>query len=433
MQVIDKEYSPARPPITWVPSLYFAQGLPFAVVNYMLTVTYKNMGIGNDVITRWTGIIGLVWGFKWLWSPFLELAPRKKTVVVLTQMLGGVGLAATALTLQLPAFFTLSISIIAVVSIISATHDIASDGLYIIALDPKRRAEYTGWQGAFFNVAKLVAVGGLLTLAGRLEGSIGVASAWTVIFGVMAAMMIALSIYHSWSLPATRSAVSPEASIGSVFHTLKDVVVEFFRKPGIWFALAFVVVLRAGEGLTQAVAPLFLRDSRALGGLGLSTEQIGIIYGSAGTVSLVAGCLLGGYFASWLGLKRALLWLILALNVQSAVFLFLSIVQPTSFAVIGSAVGLENLTWGFGSTAVLVFLFQTVSEGKYQTAHYAVGSGFMGLGFSMFKIVSGDMQLALGYKHFFMLSLLCAIPAILMSRFLRLRGNEDSVPDETAA
>jgi PAT family beta-lactamase induction signal transducer AmpG len=146
-------------------------------------------------------------------------------------------------------------------------------------------------------------------------------------------------------------------------------------------------------------------------------------------VSFIAGCLLGGYFAAWLGLRRAMLYLIIGLNAQSAVFLFLSSAQPTSLAVISGAVCLENLTWGFGSTAVMLFLFQTVAAGKYQTAHYAVGSGFMGLGFSMFKIVSGDMQLALGYRNFFVLSLLCAIPAIVMSRFLHLRGNEEAAQE----
>lgn len=419
--------------MTWVPSLYFAQGLPFAVVNFMLPVMYKNMGVGNDMITRWTGIIGLVWGFKWLWSPFLELAPNKKMLVSFLQLLGGAGLGAAALTLHLPSFFMLSISVLAVISIISATHDIASDGLYIMALNPKYQAEYVGWQGAFFNVAKFAILGGLVTLAGSLEKSIGVASAWQVIFGVMAAMMVALSIYHAWSLPKVKSAVNTETSVGNITHTLQDVVVEFFKKRGIWFALAFVLVLRAGEGLTQAIAPLFLRESRALGGLGLTTEQIGIFYGSIGTVSFIVGCLLGGYFAAWLGLRRAILYLIVGLNAQSAIFLFLSATQPTSLFVIGGAVSLENLTWGFGSTAVMLFLFQTVAAGKYQTAHYAVGSGFMGLGFSMFKIVSGDMQLALGYRNFFVLSLLCAIPALLMSRFLSLRGTEDRAQGEASS
>jgi PAT family beta-lactamase induction signal transducer AmpG len=250
-----------------------------------------------------------------------------------------------------------------------------------------------------------------------------VAHAWTIIFAMLAAMMAALGLYHLWSLPGTRN-VARSADAAGIAQTLWDVIVEFFRKPGIWLAILFIILFRAGEGQIQTIGPLFLREARAAGGLGLSTDEVGWVYGTAGTVAFLVGSVCGGYFTSWLGLKRAMFILILAVNVPNLVFYFLSTTLPTSLAVIATALGLEMFGYGFGFVGVILFIMQVVAVGKYQTAHYALGTGVMQLGFVFFKMISGDIQVALGYQHFFLWVLVSAIPVLVLSRFIPIGKGE---------
>ena len=409
-----------RSPMTWVPTLYLAEGLPFYAVALIAGLMYKSMGVPNDQIARWTGLIGFAWVFKPLWSPLLEAAPSKKSMVVLFQACSAVGLGLTAFALQLPAYFAISIALLAVVAVAAATHDIAADGLYIASLSDKQQAAYAGWQGAFFNAAKFMSLGGLVILAGYFEKRMAVASAWTLIFALLALMMAVLALYHLWSLPGMRNVVSDDASHVNVWHTLGDVIVEFFRKPGIWLAILFIILFRAGEGQIQTIGPLFLREARNLGGLGLTTDEVGWVYGTAGTIAFLVGSVCGGYFTSWLGLKRAMFVLILAVNVPNAVFYFLATTAPTSLAVIATALSLEMFGYGFGFVGVILFIMQVVAPGKYTTAHYALGTGVMQLGFVFFKMISGDIQTALGYQHFFLWVLVSAVPVLVLSRFLKI-------------
>ena len=310
----------ARSPISWVPTLYFAQGLPFYAVALVAGLMFKSLGVPNDQIARWTGAIGLAWVFKPLWSPFLELAASKKTMVVLFQLLGGLSLGLIALALQTPIWFAACVAVLAVAALASSTHDIVCDGLYIASLTPKQQAAYAGWQGAFFNAGKFISLGGLVILAGYLEKNIGVKPAWSVIFLIIGAMMLALAAYHSWSLPQVRNVIVADRSMAGIAGTLWDVFIDFLNKPGIWGMIAFIILFRAGEAQVQTIGPLFLREARELGGLGLSTTEVGAVYGTAGTVAFLLGSIGGGYFTSWLGLKRAMPLLILAMNLPNLVF-----------------------------------------------------------------------------------------------------------------
>jgi PAT family beta-lactamase induction signal transducer AmpG len=406
-----------RSPMFWVPTLYLAEGLPFYAVALIAGLMFKSLGVPNDQIARWTGLVGLAWVFKPLWSPFLEAAPSKKLIVIVFQFVSSAGLGLVALALQLPVYFAASVAVLALVAFSAATHDIAADGLYIASLSAKQQAAYAGWQGAFFNAAKFMSLGGLVILAGYLEKRMAVASAWTIIFTLLAAMMAALALYHLWSLPGTRN-VARSAGAAGIAQTLWDVIAEFFKKPGIWLAILFIILFRAGEGQIQTIGPLFLREARAAGGLGLSTDEVGWVYGTAGTVAFLVGSVCGGYFTSWLGLKRAMFILILAVNVPNVVFYFLSTTLPTSLAVIATALGLEMFGYGFGFVGVILFIMQVVAVGKYQTAHYALGTGVMQLGFVFFKMISGDIQIALGYQHFFLWVLVSAIPVLVLSRVI---------------
>jgi PAT family beta-lactamase induction signal transducer AmpG len=423
-----------RHPLAWVPTLYLAQGLPFYSVALVAGLMFKSLGVPNDQIAHWTGVLGLAWVFKALWSPFVELARSKKAAVVGFQLLGGAALGTMALALQLPAWFALAIALLALVALASSTHDIAADGLYIASLSARQQAAYAGWQGAFFNGAKFLSLGGLVILAGHLEGRFGPQSAWATVFGLLGALMVGLGLYHAWALPNPQASawttapatVSAGALVNNTARVLADVVKAFFAKRGIWLGILFIILFRAGEGQIQTIGPLFLRDARAIGGLGLSTGEVGAIYGTAGTAAFLAGSVLGGYFTSWIGLKRAMPLLILCMNVPNLVFYYLSVAQPDAVGTITAALAAEMFGYGFGFVGIILFIMQVIASGPYQTAHYALGTGFMQLGFVLSKMVSGDIQQALGYRHFFLWVLLAALPALLLVRFVRLEAPEKS-------
>jgi PAT family beta-lactamase induction signal transducer AmpG len=229
-----------------------------------------------------------------------------------------------------------------------------------------------------------------------------------------------LALYHSWALPGTKN-TNTDASMRSVFLTMKDVIITFFQKPGIWLAILFILLFRVGEGQIQTIGPLFLREAKNLGGLGLSTAEVGIVYGTAGTIAFLGGSVLGGYFAAWLGLKRALPWLILAMNVPNLVFFFLSTSLPENLVIIATALSFEMFGYGFGFVGLILFMMQVIAVGKYQTAHYALATGVMQLGLVVPKMVSGSIQMSLGYKNFFIWVLISAIPVLLMSRLLVIK------------
>jgi MFS transporter, PAT family, beta-lactamase induction signal transducer AmpG len=424
-----------RSPMAWVPTVYFAEGLPYFAVAIIASLMFKSLGVPNDDIAHWTAAIGAAWIFKPLWSPFLELASSKKVIVVAFQLIGGTCLGLVALALQLPSWFAAAIAMLALVAIASATHDIACDGLYIASLSEKQQAEYAGWTGTFYNAGRFISLGGLVILAGYFEKTLGLVPAWTIIFCILGATMIALGLYHIWALPLAKNMVTTDTTAAGIARTLADVIVDYFRKPGIWVSIIFIILFRAGEAQVQTIGPLFLREARNLGGLGLSTAEVGAVYGTTGTIAFIVGSIAGGYFTSWLGLRRAILFLILAVNLPNLVFYFLSTALPTNLAVIGAALSLEMFGYGFGFVGLILYMMQVVAPGKYQTAHYAFSTGIMQLGFVLFKYISGDIQLALGYQHFFVWVLLCAVPVALLSQFIPMsaRARPDAPVQAAAA
>ena len=409
-----------RSPISWVASLYFVQGMQFFVVMLIAGLMFKNMGVANDQIARWTGVLGLAWAFKPLWSPFLEIARSKKLIVVAMQYTGAAGLALLALALQLPMYFAAAIAVLFVLAYASATHDIACDGLYMQALDAKQQAAYAGWQGAFFNASKFLTLGGLLVLAGFLEKQMGVFNAWSVIFVLLAALLALFATYNAWALPGTLNTEHADISVAGVAKTLSEVIGDFLKKPGIWVAILFIVLFRFAEGQVQTIGPLFLIEHRDKGGLGLTTEQVGGIYGTVGTLAFLVGSILGGYFTSWFSLKRAMPILIIMMAVPNAVFYYLSVALPVDMLHIGTAVAVEMFGYGFGFVGMILYIMQAVAPGKFQTAHYALGSGVMQLGFILSKTISGDIQVAFGYQQFFLWTIACGAPALIALFFVKI-------------
>jgi PAT family beta-lactamase induction signal transducer AmpG len=324
-----------------------------------------------------------------------------------------------AFALQLPAFFAAAIAVLFLLAYASATHDIACDGLYMASLSDKQQAAYAGWQGAFFNASKFLTLGGLLVLAGQLETRFGVFNAWSAIFVLLAVVLAALASYNAWALPGTLNTEHAALTVAGVWQTLAEVVRDFLQKPGIWLSILFIVLFRFAEGQVQTIGPLFLIESRANGGLGLTTEQVGGIYGTVGTGAFLVGSILGGYFTSWLSLRRAMPVLIVAMAVPNAVFYYLASALPTDMVHIGAAIALEMVGYGFGFVGMILFIMQAVAPGRYQTAHYALGSGVMQLGFIISKTISGDIQLFLGYEAFFLWTIACGVPALVLMAFVR--------------
>jgi PAT family beta-lactamase induction signal transducer AmpG len=252
----------------------------------------------------------------------------------------------------------------------------------------------------------------------------GVIPAWTIAFSILAMMMVALGLYNSWSLPQAKNTVAEGTNAASIVRTLKEVIIDYFSKPGILVAVVFIILFRAGEAQVQSIGPLFLRDAHSVGGLGLTTDEVGSVYGTVGTIAFIIGSIGGGYFTSWLGLKRAILVLILAVNLPNLVFLYLAANLPTNLVVIGTALSLEMFGYGFGFVGLILYMMQVVAPGKYQTAHYAFSTGIMQLGYSLFTWVSGDIQLALGYKNFFIWVLLASVPVAILSQFIPMSAHE---------
>jgi MFS transporter, PAT family, beta-lactamase induction signal transducer AmpG len=421
--------SSGKHPASWVPTLYFAEGIPFYAVSLMALIFYQRLGLRNDVITVITRLLLIPWSLKPLWSPLLEMYKTKKFFVVLTEFIGGLSLALLALCLPLPGAYRYSIAFFALVAFASSTHDIAADGLYIASLTSKQQAAYAGWQGGFYNVARFFAQGGLIILVGYLETRMSSLRAWGLVFTLTGLILIAVSLYHMRVLPSGGEERKTEGVRQSA-ETFKDVVVSFFRKPHIYLLLVFIFLYRLGEGQVVAVGPLFLKASRAEGGLGLTTAQFGTIYGTFGTAAFILGTILGGYFVAWLGLKRALFPLLLALNLPMAAYVYLSMAVPTNTVLVTCAMSVEMFGYGFGFVGVILLMMQEIAPGKYQTAHYAFANSLMNLGLILPGAVSGSIQLVLGYNRFFIWVLISSIPALILVRFIPV--GQKALPVETA-
>jgi PAT family beta-lactamase induction signal transducer AmpG len=404
-------------PAAWVPTLYFAEGIPFYTITLMALLFYQRLGVRNDTIALTTRLLGIPWSLKPLWSPLLEMYKTKKFFVVVTEFIGGLSLALLALCLPLPGVFRYSIAIFALIAFASSTHDIAADGLYIASLTPKQQAAYAGWQGGFYNVARFVAQGGLIILVGYLETRMAALRAWGIVFTLTGATLIAVSLYHMRMLPSGGEE-RHSANLQESAQTFRDVVVSFFRKPNILLLLAFIFLYRLGEGQVTTIGPLFLKAARSSGGLALSTAQFGTIYGTFGTAAFILGTVLGGYFVSWIGLKRALLPLLLALNLPMAAYLYLSIALPSSMLLVTAAMSAEMFGYGFGFVGVILLMMQEIAPGKYQTAHYAFANSLMNLGLIVPGAVSGFIQVALGYRNFFVWVLISSVPALILARYI---------------
>ncbi|QYF95288.1 MFS transporter [Massilia sp. PAMC28688] len=406
-------------PWSWIPSLYFLQALPYVVVMTLSTIIYKARGIGNDEMAFYTSMLYLPWVIKPLWSPLVELFSTKRTWTVVLQLIIGISLVVTGFAMQLPNFFIISIAVLWVMAFASATHDIAADGFYMLGLKEHQQAAFVGVRSTFYRIATIAGGGVLAWLGGELTKRTGDAGfAWSVVFFVLAGIFIALFAYHAYRLPRP----ADDKAVVVTDNTAKEFVatfVSFFKKPEIWLILGFILTYRLGESQLLKMAIPFMMDPAAKGGLGLTTEQVGLAYGTIGIIALTIGGLLGGYFISRVGLKRALWPMVFAVHTPDLIFVYMSSTLPDSFVLITACLAIEQMGYGFGFTALMMFMIM-VSQGEHKTAHYSICTGLMALGMMVPGMYSGRVQEFLGYQNFFIYVCLMTLPAFLMAALVRI-------------
>lgn len=399
-------------PWSWIPTLYFAEGLPYVLVMTVSVIMYKNLGISNAEIAFYTSWLYLPWVIKPFWSPFVDLLKTKRWWITTMQLLIGAGLAGIAFFLPTTFFFQATLAVFWLMAFSSATHDIAADGFYMLALNESEQSLFVGIRNIFYRIATITGQGLLIVLAGMLEKWTGnIPYAWSLVFFVCAGLFIAIGLYHTYQLP--KPTTDKGASLGSLGNLFKT----FFQKKGIVLSLAFILLYRLGEAQLAKLASPFLLDKPEMGGLNLSTEQVGIIYGTIGVIALLLGGIVGGIVASKHGLKKWLWYMVAAMNVPNLVYVYLAFVQPENFWIISSCVAIEQLGYGFGFTAFMLYLIY-VAQGPYQTAHYAICTGFMALGMMLPGMIAGYLQELMGYDWFFVWVCLCTIPGIILAGFL---------------
>ena len=412
----------ARGPWRWVPTLYFAQGMPYVVVMTLSVIMYKNLEISNTDIALYTSWLYLPWVIKPLWSPLVEMLGTKRLWTVTMQFTVGAALAMVALTLPMERAFQMSLAVLWLMAFASASHDIAADGFYLLALEKHEQAAFVGVRSTFYRVANIGGQGGLVWLAGELHdrGDSWVL-AWQGVMAVLTGAFLLLAAYHLWRLP--RPAVDvPLPREQRAPGTFFQIFAAFFRKPGLAVTLGFLLLYRFPEAQLLKLATPFLLDPLDKGGLALSNKQVGLAYGTVGLIALTLGGLLGGWIISRVGLKRALWPLVLAMHLPNVVFLAMAYAHPGSLAVISAALAVEQFGYGLGFTAYLMYMV-LVAEGAHKTAHYAICTGFMALGMMLPGMWSGWLQDHLGYPHFFAWVLIATLPSLVMTALIRIPEN----------
>jgi PAT family beta-lactamase induction signal transducer AmpG len=401
-----------------VPSVYFNQAVPYAVVMTLAVVMYKDLGLSNSDITHYTSMLYLPWVIKPLWSPLVDMFGTKRRWTVLLQLVVALALGALAGALHMPNFVMLSLAAMWVMAISSATHDIAADGYYMLGLRQKDQAAFVGVRSTFYRLANLVVQGPLVVLVGVLTRSYGdVRMAWSTAFLILAGIFGLLVAWHQFVLP--RPDTDHAVKAGNPVQGFVDTFVSFFKKRDIWLILGFILTYRLGEAqILKLVAP-FMKDPISAGGLGLSNEQFGAAYGTVGLIALTCGGLFGGWLISRWGLKRCLWLMVAGVHLPDLVFVFLSSVQPQNFYLIAASLAVEQFGYGFGFTAMLLYMIM-ISEGEHKTAHYAICTGLMALGMMAPGYVSGDIQQFLGYRNFFIWAFLSTIPAFIMASLVKI-------------
>ncbi|PIF06192.1 MAG: MFS transporter [Draconibacterium sp.] len=418
-----------RNPWAWIPTIYFAEGLPYILVMTVSVIMYKRLDISNTEIAFYTSWLYLPWVIKPFWSPLVEVVKSKRWWIVAMQLFIGAGLAGVAFTLPAHFFFQGSLAFFWLLAFSSATHDIAVDGFYMMGLNEHQQAFFVGIRNTFYRIAMVSGQGLLVMMAGWLENSGKIAEifggkqipvAWAIIFGFTGALFIIFAFYHKSILPRPAEDITRlSTSYKEIFLGFGETIRTYFLKKEIFIIIGFLLLYRLGESQLVKMALPFLLDSIEKGGLGLSTSQVGMIYGTIGIIALTIGGIAGGWLASKYGFQKTLWPFVIFMNVPNLVYVYLSYIQPESYWAIASAIAIEQLGYGLGFTTYTLFMLY-ISAGKFKTAHYAFSTGIMALGMMIPGMFSGWLEEMLGYRHFFVWVMICTLPGFIMAALIKV-------------
>ncbi|BDD07309.1 MFS transporter [Aureibacter tunicatorum] len=405
---------------SWIPTLYFTEGLPYILIMSVSVTMYKNLGVSNEDIAFYTSWLYLPWVIKPFWSPFVDIIKTKRWWIVTMQLFMGALFGIVAFTLTTDFYFNLSMAVLALMAFSSATHDIAADGFYIQALDSHSQSYFVGIRSTFYRVAMIFGQGFMVYLAGQLNSTFGnMKTAWMIVFLISSGILVIVGFYHKWVLPKQKAPTNNDVQGNNERASYWNAIKTFFLKDGIILSILFILSYRLGEAQLVKIISPFLLDGNEAGGMGMDNEQVGVSYGTIGVIALVIGGILGGNVIAKYGLKRCLLIMILSLNLPNALYMLLAYYMPQNDYILTIVISLEQFGYGFGFAGFLVYLMY-LSQGKYQTTHYALCTGLMALGMMIPGMFSGMLQEELGYPLFFGWVLACSLPCLLLLKFLKI-------------
>ena len=410
-----------RTPWTWVPTLYFAEGVPYVAVMTISLIMYKRLGLSNTDITLYTSWLYLPWVIKPLWSPFVDMMKSKRWWIISMQLLIGAALAGVGFTIPGPWWLQGSLSFFWLMAFSSATHDIAADGFYMLGLDQHEQAYFVGIRSTFYRIATIFSSGLLVGLAGALQVlTRNIRYSWSLVFYLMAGLFIALWLYHSWALPRpSEDSDKQQRSAAGIIREFRQTLITFFQKPQVWAGICFMLFYRMPEGLLAKVSALFLVDAGHNGGLGLSDGEYGLVQGTVGVIGLTLGGILGGIVASRDGLKRWLWPMVMAITLPDLVYVYLSYALPHDLLIINVCVFIEQFGYGFGFSAYMLYLIY-YSQGEHKTAHYALCTAFMALSMMIPGLFAGALQEAVGYPSFFLIVVVACAMTYIVTALLKI-------------
>lgn len=408
-------------PWAWVPSLYFAEGLPYVAVMIISLVMYKRMGISNTEIALYTSWLNLPWVIKPLWSPFIDLIKTKRYWITSMQLLIGAGLAGIAFTIPASSFLQTTLAIFWLMAFSSATHDIAADGFYMLGLSQHDQALFVGIRSTFYRLATITGQGLLIMLAGYLETATGnISRAWSITFFILSGLFIGLWLYHKYILPRPASDVKTSSNSSSgILSSFISTFRSFFKKEQAGIAILFMLLYRLPEAQLAKMGIPFLLDPVEQGGMGMTTEQIGFTQGTVGVIGLTIGGILGGIAVSRHGLKKWLWPMVWAISLPDIVYVYLSFFQQSGLPVINLCIFIEQFGYGFGFTAYMLYLIY-FSQGESKTAHYAICTAFMALGMMLPGMIAGWLQETMGYRMFFIWIMICTVATFWVTSLLKI-------------
>lgn len=413
-----------RNPWTWIPTLYFAEGIPYFLVNSISVAMFTGMGMPKGEMSLFTSLLYLPWVIKPFWSPFVEIFKSKRWWIISMQILMSAAMCLLPFVLpqgpgtefaSAPLFYV-TLSLFWVTAFASATHDVAADGFYMLGLDTNKQAEFVGVRSTFYRLSSIFGQGVLVAVAGLLQKKSGdIHMAWQLTLILTALIFVAVTLYHTWALPRPSSdRMNVMSSASQIRRDFISTFKSFFMKKFIWVALIFMLLYRLPEAFLIKMIYPFLTDNTASGGLAMSDQEYGFVYGTIGVVALLLGGILGGVTISRWGLRKSLWPMALSLTLPCLSFVFLAMYQPESNWIIGSCVALDQFGYGFGFTAYMLYMIY-FSEGQFKTAHYSICTGFMALSMMLPGLIAGYVQEWLGYTSFFIFVMVCCLVTVAVT------------------